>query len=90
MPYIKKYCRSHIDRKIESVIEHLGKLDEETLAGEMNYCFSKIAWTLFEKKRKYARINTINGVFISAQQEFARRKVGPYEDEKIQENGDLS
>lgn len=90
MPYIKKYRRFQLDNWLNQLIKDLGQQDEEVLSGEMNYCFSKIAWELFEKKRKYARINTINGVFISAQQEFSRRKVGPYEDEKIQENGDLS
>ncbi len=89
MPYIPKYLRHNLDKHLNKITAQLQNRDEETLAGELNYCFSRIAWDLFKKRRKYARINTINGAFISAQQEFARRKVAPYEDEKIQENGDL-
>ena len=89
MPYVAPSVRSRYDYLLNKIIDVLAEGEEESLAGEMNYCFSKIAWGLFEKRRKYVRINTINGVFTSAQQEFARRKVAPYEDEKIQANGDI-
>ena len=89
MPYISKEDRQIYAKEITALTQKLGSLSEADLAGHLNYCFSKIAFTLLDNKRRYVRANTINGVFVSAQQEFYRRKVLPYENEKIEENGDI-
>lgn len=60
-------------------------------AGEMNYAITKIIlqyWTTSGIKN-YDVINDIVGALEGAKAEFQRRIVAPYEDKKIQENGDV-
>jgi len=89
MPYISEDKRVQYADGLDSLLKSLKTCSDEELGGHLNYCLSKLALELFRDKRCYDRINTINGVFLSAQQEFARRSVGPYEDHKIIANGDL-
>lgn len=90
MPYIKPEDRSKFKNVIEESVNILssngiGHFD----VGEVNYLFSKILWRLFDQNPKYATANNLVGVLDSVKTEFQRRKVGPYEDKKIAENGDI-
>ncbi len=91
MPYIRQEDRDLLDGALDKLLLVLThSSSDKDLAGRLNYCFSYLAFRLFEYYEEgYTRANLINGVFVSAQQEFARRKLGPYEDQKIDENGDL-
>ncbi len=89
MPYIPEDQRVQYADGLDNLLQCLKACSEEELGGHLNYCVSKLAMELFSQERRYHRINTINGALLSAQQEFARRHVGPYEDHKIIENGDL-
>ncbi len=85
MPYIKQEDRkkfSTVERDLEDiVIEN---------AGELNYLFSVIAKNYIDTKGlRYQYINDVVGALDGAKAEFQRRVVGPYEDEKIEENGDV-
>jgi len=78
MPYIKK----------EQRMELLERLPNDV--GELNYCINKIIVSYIEEKgENYQTYNDIMGVLACVQHELYRRKVGPYEDVKIEENGDL-
>ena len=55
----------------------------------MIYIISTIIWKSFEKQMNYSKANELVGVLECVKQEFYRRQVVPYEEEKIGENGDL-
>ena len=59
-------------------------------AGELNYLITDLCDTfLATKGRKYEHVNSVIGALECAKQEFYRRIAAPYEDEKLQENGDV-
>lgn len=83
MPYIKEARRLEID-----MYEYDGKPPQTT--GELNYVITKLILNYWNGGRKdYQRINDIIGALEGAKTEFQRRTVAPYEDRKIQENGDI-
>lgn len=58
--------------------------------GEMNYLFTVIALEYLHKfGTSYKTINDVIGALEGAKLEFYRRVAGPYEDQKIKENGDI-
>jgi hypothetical protein len=61
-----------------------------TTAGELNYLLTtELLRYLSLKGLSYQTINDIIGALEGAKSEFQRRVVGPYEDTKMEENGDL-
>lgn len=87
MPYIKKDDRPPLDELIQPLIAHLKELPMEVQDGALNYSVTKILKELYEPK--YFNYNRAMGVLTSIQAEWYRRDVGPYEDKKIIENGDV-
>jgi len=85
MPYIEKENRQLYDVKIDNMVD---QLDGRPI-GEINYVFSRIIWKLFNKNCSYTFGNSLMGMLLCVAQEFYRRKLAKYEDEKITENGDL-
>ena len=85
MPYLKKSDKD----KFSKVIEQFKKLPPST-AGEMNYLFTELVYAYLDKQGlNYQKINDIVGALDGAKVEFQRKIVGPYEDLKIKENGDV-
>jgi hypothetical protein len=81
MPYIDQERRRALDHDNASP-RH---------AGELNYLiFHLIEDYIREKGLHYQTLNDVTGVLESVKQELYRRLTGPYEDEKIAENGDIS
>lgn len=91
MPYIRKEDRVWCDGYIDGLVEGIDGMDDNEIewAGQLNYIVSKICWDLFDQFPSYAQGNKIMGVLVCAAQEFYRRKMVPYEEKKIKENGDL-
>ncbi len=59
-------------------------------AGELNYLFTMLSRDyIHEKGESYQTYNDILGALEGAKLELYRRQVAPYEDIKIQENGDV-
>jgi hypothetical protein len=58
------------------------------LAGDLNYCVSRIFAALMGKP-SYQKIAILTGVLENIKQEFYRRVAEPYEDSKIVSNGDI-
>jgi hypothetical protein len=94
MPYITQNTRKRYDTLIDDVVnklsdkypvDHGNDFDE----GDLNYIVSKICWTLFDKSPSYSKANKIVGALECIKQEFIRRKVNPYEDDKSKQNGDI-
>jgi hypothetical protein len=78
MPYIREKDRGSVEQK------------GARLAGELNYLFTcEIIQFLRDRPLSYALINDVLGALEGAKLEFVRRIVNPYEDKKIEENGDV-
>lgn len=59
-----------------------------SVCGDINYVFSRIVAGLMGNI-SYSKIAVITGVLENIKQEFYRRAAEPYEDLKIQQNGDI-
>ena len=84
MPYIPQERRNEIDNQLEKY-----RLDwTPSNAGDLNFLVSTfIANYICDKGLKYAVLNEMVGALECAKLELNRVIIGPYEDEKIQENG---
>lgn len=87
MPYIQQEKRPAVDTAIAPLIAHLRSLPMEEQDGALNYAVTKVVRQVYPKK--YFHLNRALGVLTAIMQELYRRIIGPYEDEKISENGDV-
>ena len=88
MPYIERKDRLALDYSIESLAIRISTYDE--IAGKFNYSISKMIDILFgQKGLNYANVNEIVGALECIKLELYRRIASPYEDKKIEENGDV-
>jgi hypothetical protein len=79
MPYVKQRQR-----------DKLLTLGTATCAGDLNFKFTTLAIVYLENHGlSYATINDVLGALEGAKLEFYRRVAIPYENSKIQENGDV-
>lgn len=85
MPYIKDFNkRLTIDAHIYDLLQEVHN------EGDLNYTITKICLVYLSKfSLSYAILNTIIGTLSCVLSEFYRRVVAPYEDKKIEENGDI-
>lgn len=81
MPYIT------LSAKTRLYPEGIGESAND--AGELNYLITRIIDDYLGDAQSYRRFNEVIGVLECAKLEYYRRKVAPYEDKKIQENGDV-
>jgi hypothetical protein len=86
MPYIEPSQRMPLDPLIEKLAIALPETD---FAGQLNYVVSKLAAHLLHDKLNYARVNEIIGALECAKLELYRRVAAPYEDTKVDQNGDV-
>lgn len=86
MPYVSQESRKQLDLGTGPVT-----------AGELNYVVSKAvdgylrsqSRSGVDPRMRYEYLNTAIGVLACAQLELYRRVAVPYEDQKIEENGDV-
>lgn len=84
MPYIDSSSRSDLKDKFV----HAGRSIQN--AGELNYFITKILDQYISTKGKnYQNLNEVIGVLECAKLEIYRRIIAPYEDTKIEQNGDV-
>ena len=93
MPYIDQKRRDTLDNQIKNLKEALcaGDPNPEQLleiAGDINYCVTRLVSGLLGIP-SYKKIAIITGVLQNINQELYRRLATPYEDEKIESNGDV-
>lgn len=83
MPYIESWLRSNL-----AAIEQVNPGSP----GELNYCFTVLAHRYVESKGggNYQAFNDVIGALEAAKLELYRRRIAPYEDLKIRQNGDLT
>ena len=80
MPYITKMNRERINDNVK----------EPETAGELNYAITMLCNDFIrDQGKRYDSINAVIGVLECAKLEFYRRLAAPYEDQKIEENGDV-
>lgn len=82
MPYIKEENKPVLDR----IIEQFPELTEP----DLDYVITRLAiQTLKHMPPKFVSLNKVWGVMTGAAIEFYRRLVGPYENVKAEDNGDV-
>ena len=90
MPYIIQADRKQFEPAIQKLVQVITNNNSTKLKpGDLNYVISRIMWEAFQKNPSYTFGNELMGVVECVKQEFYRRMLAPYEDEKIKENGDL-
>ena len=83
MPYIEQGRRN-------ALLEPDPLADFPDTPGELNFLISHLcAQYVKNNGLRYQQINDVLGALEGAKQEFYRRVAVPYEDKKIQENGDV-
>ena len=80
MPYVNQKARQHLDNGIEPLS-----------AGELNYLITQLLIRYLNEKEVvgYTELNEVTGVLENVKNEFDARVVGPYEREKMIQNGDV-
>jgi hypothetical protein len=89
MPYIKPKYRPEIDKLVAPLVEHIASLPLEKQDGAFNYAVTKLLKGLYNDGT-YFTYNRSAGALSAVSQEWYRRAIAPYEDDKIKENGDVS
>jgi hypothetical protein len=84
MPYISESER----KRYEGVLAELDKIPVNT-PGKLNYLITEIIKRYINNHDHYATYNAAIGALECAKLELYRRLVSPYEDKKIDENGDV-
>lgn len=88
MPYIKPNDRPALDLPIEMLI--LAQSQEGHHPGSLNYILTRLVNAFVEAHGgNYAAHSAAHGVLADVQMEHYRRRTAPYEDTKIEENGDV-
>lgn len=85
MPYIKREARPELNDRMKPLIEHLKSLPVEEQDGALNYAVTRMIKSVYPMR--YYHLNRAMGVLECIKQEFYRVVAGPYEDEKIRDNG---
>lgn len=88
MPYIKREDRPKLDALLEPLIAELRSAPLDAQDGRVNYVMTQLVRKVYIP-RSYASLNRSLGVLQAVSLELYRRVIAPYEDFKIQENGDL-
>lgn len=89
MPYIKGTDRIELDKYLDPLIQELNR-NPLNDPGHLNYCIYRLVLYFFKRDRRYTTIATVTGVLQNVISEFYRVHAVKYEQEKIQENGDIT
>ncbi len=91
MPYINQQIRDDLDYEVERLIDKLLYLRPELRGGALNYIICTLAYRVWglKDKMRYAAIAEAIGHVNCAALELYRRFAAPYEDKKMEENGDI-
>jgi hypothetical protein len=87
MPYIKMEDRPKYEKSLSELISTLKSQPVESIDGELNYIITRILKESYPLR--YFNLNRAMGVLECCKLEFYRRVAAPYEDTKIEQNGDV-
>lgn len=92
MPYIKPAERLAFEAELEKLAAaidvHAVDKDGNINKGKLNYVLTSLVERL-HFTRNYDNMSNIKGALEDAACEYYRRRLAPYEDKKIAENGDV-
>ena len=99
MPYIKQEYRGDYEPIIRFLVDAIRRIStaqandekkmlQEVRDGHVNYIITRILKEIYAVP-SYTKYNSAIGVLECVKQEFYRRVVAPYEDQKIAQNGDV-
>lgn len=91
MPYVKDFIRSKLEHNINALAEdiiHLHKFEGRDRDGMLNYIITKLLLKCYPNV-SYKVHNEIIGMLECCKQEWYRKQVAPYEDQKEIENGKI-
>jgi hypothetical protein len=89
MPYIENRDRERIDPAVQGFLLTVKK-EAKNGPGILNYILSNIIHAYVEERLiSYRVLNEVMGVLECVKQEYYRRIAAPYENKKIEENGDV-
>ena len=84
MPYITQDRREVFDEALAQLAAEVGN------QGELNYCIYKLSTLIIERiGPSYEKLSMCSSAMEHAKLEWYRKKLSPYEDVKIAENGDI-
>ena len=92
MPYLTQRFREEIEKitDLEHTAMYFASLKDEDFAGAINYQNHKICKKFINVKGiKYWRLALVIGTLFLTILELVRQVVNPYEDEKIEKNGNV-
>jgi len=87
MPYITQEDRPQYDKVLGELIGLLKEKPPESVDGHLNYVVTRVIKEVYPLR--YYHVNKAMGVLECIQHEFYRRVAAPYEDTKIEQNGDV-
>ena len=87
MPYITQEDRPQYDKVLAELIGLLKEKPPESIDGHLNYVVTRVIKEVYPLR--YYHVNKAMGVLECIQHEFYRRVAAPYEDTKIEQNGDV-
>lgn len=88
MPYIPTKDRGQYQNAINELAALIPE-DRMARPGHMNYIISLLIERVYGQSLRYADHNEVVGMLNCVAEEFYRRKTAPYEDIKIESDGDL-
>lgn len=83
MPYIKEERRTLFANLVWRIINNISQ------PGDLCYCVYKMMKGLSDNDPNFKNMSSLIAEIESAKLEFYRKVVAPYEDKKIEENGDV-
>lgn len=87
MPYTKKEDREKYEPFLKGLRDKMKKV--ENSKGDLTYLVYCLGLEYFKGKESYTKISSAISSLNDAAEEIRRRHLNPYEDKKIQENGDV-
>ena len=89
MPYIKEEIRRELNVALEHIFDIINNLPEGK-KGAVNYVITRVVHeTLVSNPYTYDTLSDAIAAFECAKLDLARRVMGPYEDIKLRENGEV-
>ncbi len=87
MPYIEREERARYEKLIQESIDLFSHLPTDKIDGHLNYFITRLLAGLYIPS--YFNYNRVQGLLECIKQEFYRRRVAPYENEKMRLHGDV-
>ncbi len=87
MPYIEPVDRAWLDPVIDAMLRTVSS--GGVTVGELNYIITRVLNVWLGAVSNYRDYNAVIGVVECVKLELYRRRVTPYEDGKIAQNGDV-